>query len=81
MKCPSPSPRAFGACPPPSPHTQGDACSLLHYAPARLMLLSLAPYFASEPHLRGGGLSDYPRRRRSPSEAKYGAKKGISDGG
>jgi len=48
---------------------------------ARLFLLRLAPYFASEPRLRGGGLSEYPFALRSPSEAKYGAKKGISERG
>ena len=50
-------------------------------ARARLSEFGLAPYLRSEGGLRGGGLSEYPRRRRSPSEAKYGAKKGNSERG
>jgi hypothetical protein len=48
---------------------------------ARLNEVSLPSYFASEPRLREGGLSDYPQRLRSPSEAKYGAKKGKFEKG
>ena len=48
---------------------------------ARLNEFGLAPYFASEPRLKGGGLSEYPFALRSPSEAKYGAKKGKFERG
>jgi hypothetical protein len=50
-------------------------------AVARLSEFRLAPYLRSEGGLRKGGLSDYPRQRRSPSEAKYEAKKGNFERG
>jgi hypothetical protein len=36
-----------------------------------------APYFVSETLLMAGGYQKYPPALRSPSEAKYGAKRGI----
>ena len=48
---------------------------------ARLSEFGLSSYFASEGGLREGGLSEYPFALRSPSEAKYGAKKGKFERG
>jgi hypothetical protein len=39
-----------------------------------------APYLASAPPLMAGGYQKYPPALRKGTEAKYGAKKGISDG-